>query len=290
MKKIMAFLFLLNFSFAVPSYSFSLFEKGDKSQIRSVITKHNKALSRHDIETVKTFYDKNYKSVDGFNLDDLTSMLQKTYSTYDNIKYKTKINSISAYDNWALVQMSDVTSATVYPVDDKKIKKEKMGKLDGRSVYVVYLKKNKDSWKIISDDILMEETSLKYGVANKVGIDLVTPLFIKNGGEYDLSLKLDKPDDIIALASLSREEVSYPPLDYQEKYRKVSETGDLARLVKANNKNLDEYAVASIGFTRLSVNEEESKARIEVLGMAYVMKRINMERIKASKPEIMECN
>ena len=92
---------------------------------------------------------------------------------------------------------------------------------------------------------------------------------------------MDKPDDIVALASLSREEIVYPPVDYQEKFRKFPESGDLERLVKANDKNLDEYAVASVGFTKVYVNEEQTKARIEVLGMAYIMKRINMEHIKA---------
>ena len=45
-----------------------------------------------------------------------------------------------------------------------------------------------------------------------------------------------------------------------------------------NNKNINEYGVASIGFTKVSINEEETKAKIEILGMAYLMKRINMEK------------
>lgn len=282
MKKIALILLVLNI-FIAQSYSFELFKKSSKAQVRSIMNQHSKAMSNHDIETIKSFYVKDYKSTDGFDLAELENMLKKTYSTYDNIKYKTKINAINAYDNWALVQMSDKSSAVLYPVENKDLKKEKMGKLDGKSVYNVYLKKINNEWKIISDDILMEETSLKFGVARKIDMDIVTPLLIKNGQEYDLSLKMNKPKDIVALASISREEIVYPPIEYPEKFRRMPQEGELERLVKANDKNLDEYAVASIGFTKVSINEEQTKAKIEVLGMAYLMKRVNMEKIKAGK-------
>lgn len=282
MKKIALILLILNM-FLAPSYSFELFKKSSKAQVRSVMNKHTKAMSNHDIEAVKSFYIKDYKSTDGFDLAELENMLKKTYSTYENIKYKTKINAINAYDDWALVQMSDKSSAVLYPIENKELKKEKMGKLDGKSVYNVYLKKINNEWKIVSDDILMEETSLKFGVARKIDMDIVTPLLIKNGQEYDLSLKMNKPKDIVALASISREEIVYPPVDYPEKFRRMPQEGELERLVKANDKNLDEYAVASVGFTKVSINEEQTKARIEVLGMAYLMKRVNMEKIRAGK-------
>ncbi|MBQ4647499.1 MAG: hypothetical protein IJB79_09145 [Candidatus Gastranaerophilales bacterium] len=263
-----------------PVYSFEFIKKSPKAEIKSVLKSHHKAMAAHDIKKIRTFYADNYKSMDGFNLDELEQMLQKTYLAYKNIKYKTKINTINVNENWALVQMSDKTSAKIYPTEIKEIKKEKMGKLEGTSVYNVYLRKENDSWKIVYDDILMEETSLKYGVANKLDMDLITPLRIKNGQDYDLSLKIEKPKDLIALASISREEIVYPPTDYQEKFRKIPELGELERVVKANDKNLDEYAVASIGFSKVSLNEEQTRARIEILGIAYLMKRVNMDRTR----------
>jgi len=285
MKKFYTAILILTGLFFAPcaqAFETPLLKGSTHYQIRSFLKKHNKAMESHNVENVKNFYDKEYVSADGFDIDDLGQMLEKTYSAYGNIKYKTKIDNITAFDNWALVQMSDKSYARVYPDKNKK-NKEKMGILSGKSVYIVYLKKTKEGWKIISDEILAEETSLKYGIANKIDMELVTPVFVKNGSEYDVSLKMDKPEDIVALASLSREEIVYPPADYQEKFRRIPESGDLERLVRANNKNLDEYAVASVGFTKVSVNEEELKARIEVLGMAYIMKRINMEKTKGVK-------
>jgi len=249
----------------------------NKKEVYSTVKKHTKAMQDYDLEKLKSFYHKDYISTDGFDISSLIEMLNKTHSSYKNMKYKTKINSIMAYDNWALVQMSDVTKAIVYP-DEKEKLKDKTGLLKGSSSWNLYLKKENGAWKIISEDILMEETSLKYGIAKKIDMDLITPVFVKSGEEYDISLKMNTPEDIIALASITKEEVAYPPKDYDDKFRKIPENGDLERLVRANNKNINEYGVASIGFTKVSINEEETKAKIEILGMAYLMKRINMEK------------
>ena len=276
MKKILTLLIIL-MTFCAPSFSFDF--NSESKQIRILLNKHNKAMDKHDIEKIKTFYDKDYKSADGFNLQDLHKMLSSTYSSYKNIKYKTKINNITLFDDYAIAQVSDKTSAIIYP-ETKKKKNAKTGYLTGKSVYTVYLRKNEDGWKIFYDDILMEETSLKYGIANKINMNLSAPAFANTGEEYDVALKMNKPEDIIALGSISNEEIVFPPVDYTEKFRKISQQGELERIVRANKKNIDEYAIASVGFTKLSLNEEQTKAKIEVLGMAYLMKRINIQNKK----------
>ena len=292
MKKLVSSLIatlILSMNCPLYAFDFSFFNKNNpQREIKKVLKKHNRAMAEHNVNLVQSYYDENYKSADGFNLEDMKTMLEKTHQAYTNIKYKTKINNITAYDNWALAQMSDETYAKVYLDKDKK-NKEKAGTLEGKSSYLVYFKKDKDNWKIVADEILMEETSLKYGVAKKIDMELETPIFIENDENYDISLKMpNKPEDIIALASISREEITYPPADYNEKFRKIPETGDLERYVKANNKNLNEYALASVGFTKVSINEEITKARIEILGIAYIMKRINMNRNKAINKNITE--
>lgn len=289
MKKLFAVLFLLNL-FILPSYSIELFKKSPKYEVKITLKNLDKAFYKQDIEKIKTFYDSNYKSADGFDLDKTIQMLKKTYETYENISHNSKIISISADDEWALVQIKDRTKANIYPIEDKKLKEEKKGTLKSVSIYNVYLKKECDSWKIISDEILSEEASLKYGIANKLDMSLVSPLKIQNGQEYDVALKIEKPKDIVALASISSEEIVYPTYDYQEKFRKIPEMGELERVVKANDKNLNEYAVASIGLTKVSLNEEQTKAKIEVLGMAYLMKRVDMDNSKKQDNILVENN
>ena len=120
------------------------FTKNPQTEIRNLLKDHNRAIQEHKLKDIKIYYDKNYKSADGFNFDDLTAMLEKTHSAYGNIKYKTKINNITAFDNWALAQMSDKSIAKIYT--DKKKTKEKMGILEGTSSYVVYLKNTPEGW------------------------------------------------------------------------------------------------------------------------------------------------
>lgn len=276
-KNIILLICLVLFAFNQDANGFELFNKKtqDEKEIISILHKHSKAMNSHNLEKVRTFYAKGYKSADNFDLDTLISMLEKTYLEYKNIKYKITIKDIKVNENTANAKISDITKAKLYP--KKNSDKEKIGILEGNSNWDVNFIKENNEWKIISDKINSEQTTLKYGIAKKIDMDFTTPETIKNGQKYDLALKLNNPKDIDALAALSREEITYPPKDTDDKYRKVPETGILERIVTANKNNLNEYAIASIGFTKVSINEKEIKATIEVKGIAYIMKRINME-------------
>ena len=173
MKKIVLFLAFIVLNIA----SANAFELNNYWQIRLTLRDYNKALAGQNIEKIKSFYSDTYKNADGFTLDELVQMLEKTYNSYGEMKQKTKINSIVTFDNDAIVQLTDKTSAIVHP--DKTKQKEKAGRLDGKSVYNLYFKKTDEGWKIFYDEITAETTSLKYGIANKIPMKLNTPLLIK---------------------------------------------------------------------------------------------------------------
>ncbi len=287
LKPLKLFLVISLLSFTANAGTLEYMLNSEKKDAYFFMKNYDKAVQKYELEKVKDFFDDQYKSSDGFSSNDILSMIKKTRQAFPDMKYKSKINDISIYDDVVVVQITDVSKAKVYPSIDsnvkkslaKRLKKEKMGVLDGSSSFVVYLRKMPNgSFKIISDTTMMEQTSLKYGVARKIKMDFKTPVFVQNGKQYDIALTIDKPEDIVALASLSREEIKYPPVESKEKYRKIPVEGPLERYVKANDKNLNEYATASVGFTKVSVNEEKTKARIEMLGMAYIVKRINMEK------------
>ena len=189
-------------------------------QIKSTLRQYNKALSSQNLEKIKEFYDDNYKSSDGFVLEELAQMLEKTFNAYDKMKQKSKINNITVLEDHAIVQLTDISKAIVHP--DKAKLKEKQGILNGKSIYVLYFKKINGKWKIYYDEILAETTTLKYGIANKIPMELIAPSLIKNGEQYDLGLKIEKPEDIVALASLTNEEIQYPTPEHKEKFRKVT--------------------------------------------------------------------
>lgn len=289
MKKLILIFVLMIFTLP----SICAIELNDYWQVRMVLRDYSNALKKQDINKIKEFYTENYRDSDGFTIDESAQMFEKMYDSYDKVKQKTKISSITSFDNYVIVQLKDTTSALINPqkeifeknnakkklsqiIREKRIIKEKQGRLDSKSVYSLYFKKIDDKWKIFYDDITAETTSLKYGVAKKAKMQLNTPAFIKDGETYDLSLKIDKADNLFAVASLTNEEILFPTPEYKEKFRKLPSKGELERVVRANSNNKNECAVASIGFTEVSINEAQTKARIEVVGMALLMKRINM--------------
>ena len=280
MKKIISILFLCFILLSASANCSSI----DKKEIRNLIKEHNSALTHHNTVKLATFYDENYKSIDGFSLDEMIKMVKDASDAFKNLKYSTKIDDIEINDNLAIVKIQENTKAKIYPVK----KKDKRGILDGYSKYTMYLKKENNSWKIFKEDIIEEQTTLKYGLARRIKFDLITPKFIENGQDYDLSLKIDKPRNILALGSISKEEIKLPNNNYNEKFRKISPDGELERVVKANSNNKNEYALASIGYTKITLREKEKKIRIQILGVAYVIKRINM--INKTNSEVLVNN
>lgn len=280
MKKTLSILFLSFLLLITSVYAADSSEK----EIRSLIKEHNSALTHHNTKKLATFYDTNYRSIDGFSLDEMIKMVKDASDAFKNLKYSTKIDSIEIDDNLATVKIQENTKAKIYPVK----KKDKRGILDGYSKYTMYLKKENNTWKIVKEDILEEQTTLKYGLARRIKFDLITPNYIENGKDYDLSLKIDKPRNVLALGAISNEEIKLPNENYNEKFRKISPDGELERVVKANANNKNEYALASVGYTKITLREKEKKIRIQILGVAYIIKRINM--INKTNSEVLVNN
>ena len=243
-----------------------------KTEVEKFISNHNKALKEHNLEELSSCYDKNFVSVDGVNLDEMIKMLDSTKKTFKTMDYSIKSIVLDENEELATVYMKEKTKAIINPTR----KGDKKGKLEGLSKYIVNLKKENGAWKIVSDKVLSEETTIKYGVARKSDIELVVPSYITNGEEYDISLKVENLKNLFALGSISKEEISPNVGEYKEKFRRIPQEGELERVVRANEKNRNEYAMASVGFTKVTINQEKTKAKIRVLGVGYVIKRINM--------------
>jgi hypothetical protein len=246
--------------------------------LRDFLSRLNKASNLHDLQSLKSFYSKDFKSADGFSREIFFKMVEETFKAYTDISYSTKVKSIEVYDNWAVVMLYDNVEGNLESPATLKTG-YKVGKLAGFCDYILYLRKENEEWKIISDCIIAEETTLKYGDANDIKIELESPLHIENGQEYTISLKMECPKNVFALASLDREVISYPPNKPEEAFRKLPQDGLLERIVSSSgNKDLNEYAIASIGLTRLFFEDEEgiSKAGFEMSGLALVMKRVNV--------------
>lgn len=258
-------------------------QKADKAQIKELFYNLGKYSNEHNIEAVKKFYSKDYISYDGFNYDAFFVSVDETFKIYPDITYKSKIKSINIMGDWAAVELIDITTskrqaATQAIINNKPvIDKEIEGTMESICHYVTYLRKSGRKWQIYSDNIITEETAIKYGKAAELDMDISSPLIVKGGEEYSIGLNVkNKPKGALVLASLSREEIKYPPSAPVDKFRKIRSDGTLERVVTANKKGVNEYSMASVGITEISLNEEKTAINYEMAGVAFLMKRVNV--------------
>jgi len=258
-------------------------EKTDKTKIKELIYNLNKYSNTHNTDKIKQFYSKDYISYDGFNRDAFIAAIKETFETYPDISYKSKIKSIQVFSDWASVQLTDTSTSnkqalTQAVIDNKPVLDKKIeGVMESVCDYVIYLKKNAGRWEIYSDSIISESTSIKYGLAKDLKMDIESPLIVKEGEEYCISLNVDKkPKNSIMLASITREEIKYPPEMPVDAFRKVPKDGILERVVRANNNGINEYSLASVGITEFSLNEEKTAINYQMSGIAFLMKRVNV--------------
>ena len=60
-----------------------------------------------------------------------------------------------------------------------------------------------------------------------------------------------------------------------EAFRQLTEENQLERVFRANNKNINEYATASIGIAKAETFDK-SKTRVYLSGVAFLMTRVNI--------------
>ena len=258
-------------------------EKSDKAQIKELLNNLNKYSNEHNIAALKEFYAKDYISYDGFNHSAFFAAIEETFKLYPDISYKSKIKSVNIFGDWAAAELIDTTiskkqTATQAVINNQHVSnKEIEGTMESICHYVVYLKKVSNKWQIYSDNIITEETAIKYGKATEIDMEVLSPLIVKGGEEYCISLNVEnKPKGAIVLASLTREEIKYPPAAPSDIFRKLPKDGSLERVVTANKKGVNEYSLASVGITEISLNEEKTAINYEMSGVAFLMKRVNV--------------
>ncbi len=261
----------------------------DKMQIKTILNNINKYSNEHNIDKLKPYYSKDYLSYDGFDYDAFFVSVNETFKTYPDILYKSKIKSINIAGDFATVEMIDTSTSsrqtlTQSIVENKPVLNQKLnGFMESKCHYIVYLKKMRGKWQIYSDNIIAEETAIKYGKAQEINMNIVSPPIAKEGEEYCIGLNIiNKPKDSIMLASLSREEIKYPPKMPSDAFRKMPTDGTLERIVIANKKGMNEYSLASVGITEISLNEEKTAINYQMSGIAFLMKRVNVYAKKNS--------
>ena len=240
----------------------------DTREIKSLLNSQVKYANRTNFNKFIATYTDDYKNSDGLNLESYSQLVKDLWNTYDNIEYGIKINGIAVKDDEATVNVTETSFAEIpAPANLDGILKS-----EANSVY--FLKKTNGDWKVASDKVLTETTSLLYGDAKNLDIKLTAPQEIQAGKEYTASLEFTPPADVIAIASIASDKVEYPQKQAKEVYRKFPDDNILERIFVSNSDNANEYVVASIGLTKADINDLSIK--LSLTGFGYKIVRVNV--------------
>ena len=267
MKKLILTLFISLF-FVQNAQAWTLFDRSDEASLRRVIKSQIKYANHTDLKKLISTYDKDYVNGDGLTLDVYSKLVRDIWDTYKDIEYDIVVKNISVTDDKAVAEVTETSHADV--VASHVIP----GKLESVSNSVYYFKKTEKGWKVVSDKVLNETTSLLYGDALGLDIKLTVPEKIQPDTEYSAILEFVPPENTIAIASLASDRVEYPQKPTQEVFRALPEDNILERLFTSNNDNFNEYIVASIGLTKTAV--DDLSVKLSLSGFGYLIKRVNV--------------
>lgn len=268
MKKI-SILLLAFFLLTPQSYAWfwSDFNSEEKA-IERLLNSQVKYANRTNFKKFINTYDSSYKNSDGFNLEIYSNLIKDIWKTYDDIEYSIEIKKITVNNNKATAELVEKSFA------DIKMTKAYDGELKSFADTIYNLEKINGKWKVVSDTVLDETTSMLYGSAKNLDVKLTVPNKIESNKEYCATLEFTPPQDTIAIASIASDIVEYPQKPTEEVFRALPEDNILERLFTSNTKNANEYIVASIGLTKTSINDLSLK--LSLTGFGYAIKRVNV--------------
>lgn len=247
-------------------------QKTTLADIKAVINEQTKQANKHCLDGIKSVYSPDFISADGFNYDVYMKSIEETWQTYPDISYTTEINKIDISDNYATVFVTE----TAVAIPTEKIGEfETVGELYSQSKGIYYLEKHGTVWLIHSENIIEETSMLRFGSTRKINIELNTPKQIGTNKYYTATLKVDVPKNSTAIASIGKENIIYPQTKADEAFRKLAENNTLERVFLSNDKNLNEYAVATIALSHAE-KYNEKEVRVYMDGMAFIMTRVNV--------------
>lgn len=236
----------------------------NKVSIVKFFQEHIDTANKYDLTSFLKLYSPDYISNDGFNRKITEDVLESTWKQTSDIKYKNTVNSISFYGDFAIVNVTELTTAKI--VNEKKQK----GTLRSCSNISYNLKRLGNSWVIISENILTEEINMLWGDAKYVAMFMEAPFQVTAGSEYSAKLFIAPPSGLLPIGSITSEPITYPQKTQKDTFRRFTPDYVLERLMIANSDNVNEYAVANILFS-------PSNSKIDnFTGYACLIRRVNV--------------
>ena len=244
----------------------------DNAEIRKLFSNHSQWANSQKIKKLQTLYADKYSNFDGLSRADFFNMVQETWGLYTNLSYSNEIKNIEINGNYASVDIIEITKGKTKNACETT---NKIGNVYSDSHVIYYLEKFGKTWQIVSDNILNEHTYLLYGDANDIAMNIISPAQVPKNEEYNIIFDINLPKGYFALGSITNEPIVYPQAPPKEIFRNMQQDSVLERVVKSNNNNKNEYAIASIGLTKAEMSPD-NQLHIQVAGLGFIMNRVNV--------------
>lgn len=242
--------------------------------IKNLFNIHNTFANSHNLKGLESLYADNYINNDGFNKKAYFKSIESTWEACKDLTYTTKIQSISINGDFASVQVFETANGTIY---DKLDLMPVTGEIHSSSTGIYHLIQINGKWFISGETSLSDESSLLYGDARFMNIEIQAPAQVESGDTYTTTIKVDTDDNVntFIIGSIDHDPVTYPASTPKTELRAMPQSQILERLIKANTDNVNEYAIASLAISKAK-DLGEDHFQIYMAGLACVMKRVNV--------------
>lgn len=254
-------------------------------QIKQVFEQYQKYSNNKELEKFLNLHDDNYISSDGYNKNNLKDIALASWKEYPDIKYNIKVLSINVdIDNATVITQEKLSGTTTTPIESIRGN----GYILSEATAVYYLKRCSNEWKITSDFVINEKTSMRYGLAKYIPMSIDAPSVIGANEDYTAILKASLPEKYIALISITNEPIIFPTVKPQEVFRALKNKGVQERILHSGNGDKNENAVASVGIARPTLKNDN--INVNLLGIAFLTSRVNVINHKSGNFEFNTTN
>ena len=245
-------------------------------QIKQVFEDYQKYSNNKELEKFLNLHDDNYISSDGYNKNNLKDIALESWKEYPDLKYNIKVLNVDVdIDNATVITQEKLSGTTTTPIESISGN----GYILSEATAVYYLKRCSNAWKITSDFVINEKTSMRYGLAKYIPMTIDAPSIIGTNEDYTAILKASLPEKYIALISITNEPITYPTVKPQEVFRALKNKGVQERILHSGNGEKNENAVASVGIAKPTLKNDN--INVDLLGIAFLTSRVNVVNHKS---------
>ena len=247
-------------------------QRQDVKQIKKLLEIHNNFANQHDLKNLSTLYADTYVNNDGFNKKVYFKSIEATWQACKDLTYTTDIIDIEITGDYANVNVIETAIGTVtVTIESMPV----TGEIHSISTGIYHLVKINDNWFISGETALSDESSLLYGDARFMNIEILAPAQVSSGETYTSTVKVDTDENTFIMGSIDHDPITYPAGSPKNELRAMPQSQILERVLKANNDNLNEYTIASLAISKAK-KASEGNFQIYVAGLACVMRRVNV--------------